>query len=178
MKNRFLRISWAIPMLVGLSSTVVAVEGGRTLQAKLTGFEQVPTVITTGSGRFVGTLNEAHTAISYSLTFSNIQGEPIEFADIHVGQRLVNGGISVFLCSTTPPATTTPPSGTQLCPSGASGTITGTITAADIIGPAGQGIPAGNFAKLVQAIQHGDTYVQMHTTKFATGELRGQIGTE
>lgn len=90
-------------------------------------------------------------------------------AHIHFGQFAVNGGISVFLCSNL----TDPPPGTPACPN--SGTVSGTLTAASVIGPAGQGIAAGEFEELVEAIDAGIAYVNVHTTMFPTGEIRGQL---
>ena len=54
------------------------------------------------------------------------------------------GGVAVFLCGG---------GGKPACP--ASGTVTGTIVAADVVGPAGQGITANEFAEVVRAIRHG-----------------------
>jgi CHRD domain-containing protein len=59
------------------------------------------------------------------------------------------------------------------CP--ASGTVTGTIVPADVIGPSGQGIAAGEFAELVRAIRNGATYANLHTEMFPGGEIRGNI---
>ena len=44
-----------------------------------------------------------------------------------------------------------------------------------MIGPAGQGVEAGSFAELVRAIRAGYTYVNVHTTRWPGGEIRGQI---
>lgn len=66
------------------------------------------------------------------------------------------------------------PAGTQLCPS-APATITGTIRAADVIGPEGQGIAAGEFDELILAVREGATYVNVHTSGRPGGEVRGQI---
>ena len=86
-------------------------------------------------------------------------------AHIHFGQRGVNGGVSAFLCGG---------SGTP-CP--ASGTVEGTITAANVVGPAAQGIAPGEFAELLRAMGLGVTYVNVHTTPtYPGGEIRGQIG--
>ena len=53
--------------------------------------------------------------------------------------------------------------------------VTGTITAANVVGPVGQGITAGEFEELVRAILAGVTYVNVHNATFPSGEIRGQI---
>ena len=84
----------------------------------------------------------------------------------------VSGGISAWLCgSTTNPG----PAGTQSCPV-QPGTVTGTIRPANVVGPDGQGVAPGEFAELVRAIRSGDAYANVHTTKYGSGEIRGQIG--
>ena len=44
-----------------------------------------------------------------------------------------------------------------------------------MIGPANQGIAAGEFDELVRAIRAGVTYANVHSEKFPGGEIRGQI---
>jgi CHRD domain len=82
-----------------------------------------------------------------------------------------NGGVSVFLCSNAP----APPVPTPLCPA-TGGSVSGTLAAADVIGPAGQGIEPGEIDELIDAIGAGATYVNVHTNDFPGGEIRGQIG--
>ena len=53
--------------------------------------------------------------------------------------------------------------------------MTGTIAAADVIGPAAQGIAPGEFRELVRAMRAGATYANVHSTTFPAGEIRGQI---
>jgi hypothetical protein len=53
--------------------------------------------------------------------------------------------------------------------------VSGTITPASVIGPAAQGIQAGEFAELVRALRAGAAYANVHTTTFPGGEIRGQI---
>ena len=43
------------------------------------------------------------------------------------------------------------------CPNGA-GTVTGTVTAANIIGPAGQGVAPGEFQEAIAAMRDGAAY--------------------
>ena len=57
----------------------------------------------------------------------------------------------------------------------ADGTVSRTATAADIIGPAGQGIEPGSFAELASALRAGAAYANVHSTKWPGGEIRAQI---
>jgi len=148
---------------------------GRSLRAELKGIEEPPAILTEASGSFRGTISDDETSIAYELTYENLQGTVTQ-SHIHVAQRLVNGGISVWLCGTTvpPPGTSFPgPAGTPPCPS--SGTVRGTITADNVIGPAGQGVAAGEFAELLRAMRQGLTYANVHSTLAMGGEIRGQI---
>lgn len=92
-------------------------------------------------------------------------------AHIHFGQHGVNGGVSVFLCQT---ATNADPTGlAPTCP--ASGSVSGLLHTANVIGPAAQGLSAGEFAELVAAIRAGVAYVNVHSSTFPGGEVRGQF---
>ena len=44
-----------------------------------------------------------------------------------------------------------------------------------MIGPSAQGIEVGDFDAVLQAIQTGEAYANMHTSNFPAGEIRGQI---
>ena len=92
--------------------------------------------------------------------------EPTPFAHVHLGRPGITGGVSFFLCGG---------GGQPACPTGTSGTVTGTVTAANVLGPAGQGIAAGEFNKVIQAMRAGATYANIHTTLFPGGEIRGHI---
>jgi hypothetical protein len=124
---------------------------------------------TTGTGRFRATVDDRSQEIRYRLSYSNLEGSVLQ-AHIHLGGRHQSGGISVFLCTNLGNG----PVGTQACPA-APATIEGTIRPADVIGPAGQGITAGQFDELVDAIEAGVTYVNLHTSLYPGGEIRAQL---
>jgi hypothetical protein len=145
--------------------------GARTLKADLHGFEEPPAVSSTGSGEFKAKISHDETSFDYELSFEELEGTVTQ-SHIHLGQRSVNGGISVWLCGT---ATNPGPAGTPSCGGPNSGAVTGTITAASVIGPSGQGIAAGEFAELLNAMREGVTYANVHSTKHPGGEIRGQI---
>jgi CHRD domain len=64
--------------------------------------------------------------------------------------------------------------GKPACPN-ISGTVTGTVTAADVIGPAGQGVAPGQFEEAITAMRAGSAYANVHTTVYQPGEIRGQV---
>ena len=53
--------------------------------------------------------------------------------------------------------------------------MTGTISAANVIGPATQGVTAGEFQAVVDALESDTTYANIHSTAFPAGEIRGEI---
>ena len=167
-----------VTALVLLACSAVALGFAvKNLRAFLTGYEEVPAVSTTGDGLFNARISEDESSIEYELSYKELQGTVLQ-AHIHLGQPGVNGGISVWLCgnqNVSPPVN--PPAGTQPCPAPPA-TITGTITAANVIGPTAQGIAQGEFAELLAAIRAGATYVNVHSTTWPGGEIRSQIGTD
>ncbi len=144
---------------------------GRRLRADLRGFSEVPAVSSVARGSFGATLSADGMTIEYRLRFQDLEGE-VRQAHIHLGDHHTAGGISVWLCGT---ATNPGPAGTPDCGGPSSGDVMGTITAAQVVGPAGQGIAAEEFEELVHAIKSGVTYANVHSTKVLSGEIRGQI---
>ena len=138
-------------------------------RAVLLDTEEVPAVSTVGHGGFGLRLSPDGTALHYQLAYDALEGDVTQ-AHIHVGQEDVNGGIAAFLCSNLGNG----PAGTQPCPAPPA-TISGIITAADVVGPASQGVAAGELDELVRAIRRGVAYANVHSTKFPGGEVRSQI---
>ncbi|MET0513203.1 MAG: CHRD domain-containing protein [Thermoleophilaceae bacterium] len=152
------------------AGTAAIAGGGNDIREHLTGYQEDPQAIsTTGKGTFQAQIDERRQEISYKLRYADLEGA-VQQAHIHFGGRAQSGGISAFLCSNLGNG----PAGTQACPP-APATVTGTIRPADVIGPAAQGITAGQFDELVQAIRAGVTYANVHTSMYQGGEIRAQI---
>lgn len=56
--------------------------------------------------------------------------------------------------------------------------MTGTITAANVLALAGQNVPARDFNAIAEALLSNTAYVNVHTTNFPAGEIRGQLTRE
>ena len=154
---------------LGVGGVAIAGGGGEPFEGTLTGYEEVPAVSTGATGRFDATVRVHHGKISWKLSYDGLTGD-VQQAHIHFGQRAVNGGVAVFLCSNLASA----PAGTQPCPA-APATIKGVATAANVVGPADQGIAPGEFGELVAAMRAGLTYANVHSSAFPGGEIRAQL---
>ena len=122
------KVALALATAAGLGVGAVAVaNGGRnSIRERLSGYEEVPAVSTTASGRFRAAIDRGADEITYRLTYTSPES-PVTQAHIHFAQESVNGGIVVFLCSNLGNG----PAGTQTCPA-AGGTVEGTITPANV----------------------------------------------
>jgi CHRD domain-containing protein len=162
-------------LATGLLMAVAAPASAQEFKTRLSGYQETPlTINTTGSGEFTAKVVHGGTAIDYVLTYRDLSS-PVTQAHIHFGRPAITGQIVLFLCTNlTPPAGVPVP---QACPT-AGGTITGTLTAADIIARPTQGIDAGaaGFAEVIEAIRAAAAYANVHTTTFPSGEIRGRLG--
>jgi hypothetical protein len=171
MRRRSILLAVAVLAAGLLVASLAGASGGKkNLKAdELTGYQENPDVSTGATGSFEATIDDDAQTITYELTYSGIEGGTVSASHIHFGKRAVNGGVAAFLCSG---------GDKPACPATA-GTVTGVIDAADVIGPAGQGIGAGEFDELVAAMRAGHTYVNVHSTggtpAWPGGEIRAQI---
>ena len=176
MKKLTLAVSVGLLGAVILITTAVANgDGGKSFRINLSGYQEIiagppegGAVSTVGNGRFTAKVRKDPLRIEYRLRYEGLEGATTTQAHIHFGQRHTNGGVSAFLCGGGDKPPCTPDSGDI------SGPIA-TIDAADVIGPAGQGIAAGEITELIRAMQNGVTYVNVHTDLYPGGEIRGQI---
>jgi hypothetical protein len=153
--------------------TVAVAGGGHSIRERLTGYQEVPALSTTGVGKFRASIDRGAKEIHYQLTYGGLES-PATQSHIHFENRTNAGPVVVFLCTNLANG----PAGTQACPP-AGGRISGTIRPADVgAGAAGQGLAAGEFDELVRAIRAGATYVNVHTTGHPGGEIRAQLETD
>lgn len=158
-------------LLLATASTALAHDDGELeFAAPLSGAEGVPVRITKAKGEAEFSLSEDGSQLRFKLKVEKINN--VVASHIHLAPAGSNGPIVVSLYGSVAPG------GGPI-----KGTIAeGTITAANLTGPlAGQPLSA-----LIDAIQAGNTYVNVHTNDgvapvdtgpgdFPTGEIRGQL---
>jgi hypothetical protein len=144
---------------------------------RLVGYQETPqTINSAASGEFSASIHEDGTAIDYQLTYRDLSSSPLQ-SHIHFGRPGLTGGVVLFLCTNlAPPAGVPVP---QACPAPPA-TITGTLTAANIIAGTTQGIDAGaaGFAEVLKAIRSDAAYANVHTTLHPSGEIRGRLASD
>ena len=181
-------------MALGLTVSVFAIlscggsddnNNGIQRQANLQGANERPApVATSASGSDVLTISEDRKQIQYVLTYTGLNN--VAQAHIHEGGVNDSGQVILYLCANgalKANAPVPPPD----CPAGSSVTVTGTLTAANLITRASQGNrPAvTSFADAVALLIDGVTYSNVHTDDgvaptntgpgdFPGGEIRGQ----
>ena len=166
MRHRKL-IALAVPLLVVIAfgASALANDQNSSFGARLSGYDEVPAINSAGTGQFAATVNSSGTMITYKLSYSGLSSTALA-AHIHFAQRAVAGGVVAFLCGG---------GGKPACPP-SGGTVSGTIVASDIQALPAQGIAAGDLVGVLRAMRAGVTYVNVHSTNFPGGEIRGQIG--
>jgi len=162
-------VAAALPLLFAMPMALSADEGAERVRAHLVGYEEVPTLSSNGSAVFRAKIAEDDKSFDWELTYAGLTD--VKQAHIHFAARAINGPIVIWLCSNLGNG----PPGTQACPTSA-GTVRGTATAADVTaGAATAGIPAGDLARMLDAIRAGAAYANVHTAARPGGEIRGQI---
>jgi CHRD domain len=163
MRRLVLTASLAVALLAAIAaSAAVAHNDNGKGKARLDGWQETPSISTTGEGSFRARVRSD--GIHYTLRYEDLESNAA-VAHIHFGQRDVAGGIIAFLCGG---------GGKPPCPA-REGTVEGVITMADIIGPANQGIAAGELREALRALRKGFVYANVHTATFGGGEIRGQV---
>jgi len=135
-----------------------------TLDAVLIGVNETPPTASQAIGVFKAVENSDGN-FDFTLVFSGLTTNAL-VSHIHFGLTKESGGVMIFLCGgDTQPA----------CPDATSGTITGTFSGANVVGPVAQGVPVGNFAVALRQVLRGASYANLHTSTFPAGEIRGKV---
>ncbi len=143
--------------VVSLVAAGVALAVTEKFRANVSGSQEVPVVTTSAKG--LANFNRVSaTRITYTLTATDI--DKVVAAHIHLAPRGEEGEIVVNLRV---PALCTVESSSISCQ--------GAITASQLTGP----LAGRSLGALVRAMREGRTYVNVHTTDFPNGEIRGQI---
>ncbi len=145
-------------MIVLLSSIGVAAEKAvKGFTADLDGRHVIPAVRTSARGKAVFHIDDSG-KMEYTLTVQGI--ENVTAAHIHQGKKTRNGPPEVLLF--TGPAKAGKFSGVL---------AKGVVTPDKMVGP----LKGKTVEDLIEMIQRGDAYVNVHTEKYPDGEIRGQI---
>jgi hypothetical protein len=166
--KRLIALATAIALVAVLANVALAQDeggGGHSFGAKLDGYQETPTISSTATGFLALHLDSSGTSLTYTLTYTALQGGTAIGAHIHIGRPGIAGAVAAFLCGG---------GGKPVCPP-TGGTVTGTITAADVLAIPAQGLAANDFAALLRAIRSNATYVNVHSVTFPAGEIRGAI---
>lgn len=145
-------------LAIFVTATVMA--GPTNFVAHLSGAEEVPPAETRAQGQAI--FNLRSDGLHYRLIVANI--ENVTMAHIHLAPSGVNGPVVVWLYPSAPPA--------QLIPGRSNGVLrTGVITESQLVGP----LAGMSLEDLLDAMEAGNTYVNVHTSQYPGGEVRGQI---
>ncbi len=162
MRTNLLRVC----LLLGTAIFALAEGNGQgEFKANLNGYNEVPSILTTGTGQITMTVSSDQKTLNVTLNFSKLAGVA-QSASLYLGLPGTTGGLIAPICGGTKPA----------CPTAADGTVTTTIATGDVAAIAAQGLAAGDLASVIQAIANGAVYVNVLSDQFVTGEIRAQLG--
>ena len=146
----------------------------------MSGFEEVPSVSTTGGGQVDAEVNRAGTEIRYTLRYRNLEGA-VQQSHIHFGEEHTNGGIVVFLCTNLGNG---PVGRTRAGLPAAAGEVEGVLTADDVSTAAAsrrrapRASPSASSASSSARCARASTYANVHSDRWPGGEIRGQFDHE
>jgi hypothetical protein len=158
-------ISIVVLLAFVLSAAAVAAQGNnRNFVAPLNAAEEVaePPVVSNARGLAKFQLSKDGDELRYKVIVANI--ENVSMAHIHLAPAGVNGPVVAWLYPDGPPP--------QLIEGRVNGVLAeGVITSADLVGP----LVGQTLDDLLAEMRAGNTYVNVHTSQYPAGEVRGQI---
>lgn len=144
--------------IVALGLATLASAQPKNFRAHLAGRNEVPPVETLAQGQALFQLDASGDSLSYILNVAKISD--VSAAHVHLAVEGANGPVVALLYGGPPISGQTQG---QLA--------AGVITSADLVGP----MAGMTLASLIEAIELGETYVNVHTSAYPGGEIRGQI---
>jgi len=133
-------------LVIGLATTGIAAD--KSFKATLSGNKIVPAVTTSAKGEATFELSKDGKELSYSVMVSDI--ENVTAAHIHQGKKGESG----------PPVALIDIKGKK-----------GKITSNELMGS----LKGKTVKDLIEQIEAGNAYINVHTNKHPDGEIRGQI---
>ena len=154
----------SLAFVLGFALLLVPVAGaaGTEYEATLSGKQQNPSIETPAHGNAIFVLSKSGRSLTYRLSVADI--DSVSMAHIHIGPRGREGPVAVWLYPSKPPAVVKEGKFTGVL-------ARGTITDAQLLGP----LKGKTIGDLVNDIEAGKAYVNVHTTEHPAGEIRGQI---
>ncbi|MBI5008292.1 MAG: CHRD domain-containing protein [Bacteroidia bacterium] len=131
-------------------------------RAHLTGDQEVPPRDTQATGEAVFQLSKDGLSLSYKIIVANLDN--LTMSHIHVANEGFNGPVVAWLYPPSPPAV--------LKPNTTNGILQeGVLTKVNLSGS----LAGKELSDLLALMTAHRTYVNVHTTKYPGGEIRGQI---
>lgn len=161
LRRIFLSLLASVIALTLVAPTAAASSAAKFI-APLSGDQEVPPAETGASGQARFVLSRDGSELRFWLTVRRLDN--VTQAHIHLAPAGQNGPVVAWLYPSGPPA--------QLIPGRSNGMLAqGVITAADLVGP----LAGESLEDLAEVLREGGAYVNVHTSQFPAGELRGQI---
>jgi plastocyanin len=148
---------YACTLHAGMTGTVNVVASA--LFTQMNGANERPNAVNTAANG-AAVFTRSGSAMSYTITYQGIASNP---TGLHIHAPAgPNGTAGIIVDLMRTPVT------------GTSGVLTGSFTASDIRGIGGQ--PPITLDSLVTILRNGQGYVNVHSSTFPAGEIRGQLG--
>lgn len=125
----------------------------------LSGKNEVPERDTNAVGEVIVTISKDETSVHYKVIVANI--ENVVASHFHMAPANENGGVVRGIFQNPNPQP--------------SGPMNGILAEGDITADNLTGALSGNLSGFIDALRNGNIYVNVHTTLYPGGELRGQL---
>ncbi len=161
MRTAGLVVVLIVALFASTSMGVATAQQRTSWVAYLSNAEEVPRNNSTATG--IASFTVVPAGVQYWISVYGLQNT--QMGHIHIGAAGQNGAVAVWLYPAAPPPVLIPGATSNMIGSG-------TITPANFAGGPLAGQP---LSALINAMNAGNAYANVHTTAFPGGEIRGQI---